>query len=252
MSAVAKRFVCQAAVALLSLTLVVAVVVGVTEPGQAQEPALSLVVSEGGTVMMPAPKDAVVLCDGKDTAQWVKQGTDEPIAWKLVDGAMEVNGGNITTKQQFTDFQLHLEFNVPLMPNAQGQARGNSGVYMQGSYEIQVLDSYGLKLGLGDCGAIYGVSVPMVNACKPPGEWQTFDVLFHAPQFDANGNKTANARMSVLQNGIWTQDNVEVPGPTTAAMQRDVTKPGPLMLQDHGCPVRYRNTWLRPLGPAEP
>ena len=192
---------------------------------------------------------AVVLFDGTKTDAWCKQGTADPIEWKLVDeGGMEVSGGNITTREHFTDCRLHLEFREPLMADATGQGKGNSGVYLQGSYEVQVLDSYGVKpIGPGDCGAIYGVSIARVNACKPPEQWQTYDITFRAPRFDADGKLVENARMSVYQNGILIQDNVEVPGPTTAAMERDVTQPGPLMLQDHGCPVRYRNIWMVPV-----
>ncbi len=232
----------------VSLVAVIGVA-GLTGLGLAQEQEIPLVEAEG-TVMMPPPDDAVVLFDGTNLDNWVRQGTDEPAPWRLVDGAMEVRGGSITTKQRFTDFQLHIEFWVPLMEDAQGQGRGNSGVYMQGSYEIQVLDSYGLQPRMGDCASIYGVALPMVNACKPPEQWQTYDVLFYAPRFDEAGNKTANARMSALHNGVWIHENVEVPGPTTAAMPRDVKEPGPIMLQDHGSPVRYRNIWLRPMGPV--
>lgn len=205
----------------------------------------------GGERPVQAPPDAIVLFDGTDISAWAKQDSDEPISWRLVDGAMEVAGGNIVTREHFGDCQLHVEFMVPVMPDATGQARGNSGVYLQGSYEVQVLDSFGLELGLGDCGAIYGVAVPMVNACRPPGTWQTYDILFHAPRFDG-ANLVQNARMSVLQNGVWIHEYVEIPGPTTAAMHReDLSQPGPLMLQDHGCPVRYRNIWVRPLAAAK-
>ena len=195
------------------------------------------------------PSDAVVLFDGKDLSRWAKCGSDEPAAWKVENGCMEVRrgAGNICTRQKFTDCQLHVEFWLPLMADAKGQARANSGVYLQGRYEIQVLDSYGLKIGGGDCGAIYGVAPPMVNACRPPEQWQSFDIIFHAPRSDDKGNKTANARMTVLQNGILIHDNVEIPGSTTASMGTDARNPGPIMLQDHGCLVRYRNIWIRPL-----
>ena len=201
------------------------------------------------TLGAPPPEGAAVLFEGANTDAWCKQGTDDPIEWKLVEeGAMEVFGGSATTREHFEDCQLHLEFWEPLMPNATGQARGNSGVYLQGSYEVQVLDSYDLaEIGMGDCGSIYGVSIARVNACQPPEEWQTYDITFRAPRFDPDGNLVEQARVTVYQNGILIQDNVEIPGPTTAAMDRDVTQPGPLMLQDHGCPVRYRNVWLVPV-----
>ena len=158
--------------------------------------------------------------------------------------------GDIVTKQHFTDFQLHVEFNVPLMPTARGQARGNSGVYMLGLYEVQVLDSYGLAPKNDDCGAIYEQSPPMVNACQPPGQWQTYDILFHAPRFDAAGALVEKPRISVLQNGLWIQDNFSISGPTRASMDADPHQPGPIMLQDHGNRVRYRDIWIRPLVPA--
>lgn len=191
------------------------------------------------------PKDAVVLFDGKGLSEWIHLD-GKPADWKLVNDYMEVRGGNIRTKREFTDCQVHVEFWLPSMPNASGQAKANSGVYLQGRYEVQVLDSYGLKSQSNDCGAIYGVSAPLVNACRPPEQWQTYDIIFHAPRFEG-GKQISKARMSVLQNGVWIQDNVVVPEATAAATDSDVTKPGPIMLQDHGNPVRYRKIWIRDL-----
>lgn len=193
------------------------------------------------------PADAIVLFDGKDLSEWVHAGSDDPAGWKVEKGYMAARGGNIVTKRQFTDFQLHVEFWLPLMQDAQAQGRANSGVYLQGSYEIQVLDSYGLKGDGGDCGAMYGVAPPMVNASRPPERWQSFDAVFHAPRFDAEGKNVSKARVTVFHNGVLIHENVEIPGPTRAAMRRDVTAAGPILLQDHGSPVRYRNIWIRPL-----
>ena len=132
------------------------------------------------------------------------------------------------------------------MAGEQGQGRANSGVFLQDAYEVQILDSYGLRSNGGDCGAIYSISAPMVNACRPPEHWQSFDIFLRAARFDANGKKVASARMSVLHNGVWIQENVEVPRPTPGG--GDGPKdPGSVQLQDHGCPIRFRNIWLRPL-----
>ena len=198
----------------------------------------------------PIPKDAIVLFDGKDLSQWVKCGTDQPAGWKIENGYTQVapGTGDICSKQHFTDCQLHLEFWVPLMPEARGQARGNSGVFFMGfTYEIQVLDSYGLQPGNGDCGAIYSIAPPMVNAARPPEQWQTFDMVFHAPKFDDKGKKTANARITVLWNGVLIHDDAQIPSPTPDHSAADPTGPGPIELQDHGYLVRYRNMWVRPL-----
>ncbi len=214
-------------------------------------PKLKQVRNVASTNLKP-PSDAIVLFDGKNANAWVMQGSKAPCHWKVLgDGAMQIFRGNIITKQEFMDFQLHFEFKIPYMPGAKGQGRGNSGVYCQGSYEVQILDSYGLDSKDSDCGGIYKVSRPMVNACLKPGEWQSYDILFFAPRFGKDKKLLEKARLSVLQNGVWIQENVEVPGPTTAAMKReDLSKPGPIMLQDHGNPVEYRNIWIRPLGPT--
>jgi hypothetical protein len=196
------------------------------------------------------PAYAVILFDGKDTSEWLYRD-GKPAGWKVENGYMEVRGGDIVTKRTFGDFQLHVEFWLPDTGQAQGQGRANSGVYLQGSYEIQVLDSYQLPTSYGDCGGIYGIATPMVNACRPPQQWQSFDILFRAPKFDDKGNKTSEARVSVLQNGVWIHDCVEVPHPTPSGVDHDVKAPGPILLQDHGSPIRYRNIWIRPLDEAK-
>ena len=191
------------------------------------------------------PKDATVLFDGKGLSEWTLLD-GKPADWRLEGDYMEVRGGNIRTKREFTDCQLHVEFRLPSMPNASGQAKANSGVYLQGRYEVQVLDSYGLKSQNNDCGGIYEVAAPLVNACRPPEQWQTYDIIFHAPRFE--GDKLiSKARMTVLQNGVLIQDNVEIPGGTRASSGGDPSKPGPIMLQDHGNAIRYRSVWTRDL-----
>jgi hypothetical protein len=195
------------------------------------------------------PAGAIVLFDGTSLNAWerrdVKQRTT-PVNWKLIDGAMEVTpgGGDIISKQKFTDFQLHIEFRSPFMPEARGQARGNSGVYLQGRYEVQVLDSYGLTGEDNECGGIYKVSKPHVNMCAPPGQWQTYDVTFHAPRFNSEGKKVKDAIVTVIHNGVVIHEDLVVPEPTGSALEGDVQLPGGLLLQDHGNLVQFRNIWL--------
>ncbi len=200
---------------------------------------------------VPAPKGAMSLFDGKDFANWTKRDGKGEVKWTLRDGGiMEgVKGhGDIITKEKFGGkFKLHVEFRVPYEPGAAGQGRGNSGVYVQGRYEVQVLDSYGLKSEKNDCGAIYGVAAPKVNACKAPTVWQTYDIEFTSPKFE-NGKKTEPARMTVSHNGIKIHDDVPIPvDNTTAGLGGDPATPGPILLQDHGHPVQYRNIWLLPI-----
>jgi hypothetical protein len=194
----------------------------------------------------PAPEGAIILFDGKNLDNWVKTDGKSAPTWKLLDdGVMEVKGGNIITRQKFDGaLKLHVEFRVPYMPEPKGQARGNSGVYLQGRYEVQVLDSYGLESKDNDCGAIYEVAAPLVNACKAPTIWQSYDIEFHAPKCE-NGKKVEPVRVTVYQNGIKIQDGVMIPVDNTrAGLGGDPCEPGPIMLQDHGNPVQFRNIWL--------
>lgn len=197
----------------------------------------------------PPPKDAIVLFDGKNTDEWVTVDGKSPISWELKPGgAMQVKGAGIKTKKLFDGHtKLHVEFRVPYMPDQQGQGRGNSGVYSQGRYEVQILDSYGLDSQDNDCGGIYKVAKPRVNACKAPTVWQSYDIDFHAPVF-VDGKKTKNARISVLQNGVMIHDNIEIPlDNTVSGLGGDPSTPGPIHLQDHGNPVQYRNIWIQKL-----
>ena len=195
------------------------------------------------------PSDAVVLFDGKDLSHWVKRGSDEPAQWKVADGVMEVvpKTGDICSKERFTDFQLHVEFWLPLMADCKGQARANSGVYLQGRYECQVLDSYGLDSKDDDCGGFYRLAAPKVNANRPPENWQTYDIFFRAPRYNEFNFKTQNARASVVLNGVWIHHDLEIPQPTPGAMDQECHEPGPVLLQDHGNLIRFRNIWIRPL-----
>jgi hypothetical protein len=194
------------------------------------------------------PQGAIILFDGKTLDGWTTLDGKGKAPWKLLDdGIMQVNKENIMTKDKFDgSFKLHVEFRVPYLPDKKGQERGNSGVYVQGRYEVQVLDSYGLKSKYDDCGAIYEVAAPKVNACKAPTVWQTYDIEFTAPKCK-DDKKVENARMTVYHNGIKIHDNVEITKDNTrAGMGGDVCKPGPIMLQDHGSPVQFRNIWLLP------
>ena len=198
----------------------------------------------------PAPKGAIVLFSGKDLGNWTKNNGKDEVKWTLRDGGvMEgVKGhGDIITKEKFDGkFKLHLEFRVPYEPGGAGQGRGNSGVYVQGRYEVQILDSYGLKSKNNDCGAIYEVAAPKENACKAPSVWQSYDIEFTAPKFE-NGKKTEPARMTVHHNGVKIHDDVPIPVDNTrAGLGGDPATPGPIMLQDHGHPVQFRNVWLLP------
>ncbi len=197
----------------------------------------------------PAPKGAILLFDGASLDGWTKLDGKTPASWKLVEPKiMQAQGGTIITKERFAGrFRLHVEFRVPYMPQAKGQARGNSGVYVQGRYEVQILDSYGLASKDDDCGAIYGVAAPKVNVCKAPTIWQSYDIDFTPPVFK-DGQKISSARMTVKQNGVLIHDQVEIPlDNTRAGLGGDPSQPGPIMLQDHGNPVQFRNVWLLPL-----
>jgi hypothetical protein len=202
------------------------------------------------------PSDAVVLFDGKDLSQWKSaKGGDAP--WKVEDGVLVVSGGgDIVTKQAFGDCQLHVEWAAPTPPTGESQGRGNSGVKIMGRYEVQVIDSYQADTYAdGQAAALYGQYPPLVNASRPPGQWQTYDIVFHAPRFASDGKVTQPATVTVLHNGVLVQDHAELKG-TTAHKSPGVYKAHPpkqpLLLQDHHNPVRYRNIWVRPLSDERP
>jgi hypothetical protein len=199
--------------------------------------------------------DAVILFDGKNLSEWISdKGGDAK--WKVENGFMEVNKtGSIHTKKSFGNCQLHIEWATPADVNGSSQGRGNSGVFLMGKYELQVLDSYqNDTYADGQAAAIYGQYPPMVNACRKPGEWQCCDVSFLRPIFDADGKCIRSARVTILHNGVVVQNNVEIQG-ATAHKKKAAYSPHddklPLGLQDHGNPVRFRNIWLREL-PEQP
>jgi hypothetical protein len=204
------------------------------------------------------PSDAIVLFDGTAesfAANWTdtKGG---PSKWKVVDGAMESvrRAGYVQSKQEFGSCQLHIEFATPSEVKGTGQGRGNSGVFLMGTYEIQVLDSYeNQTYADGQAGALYGRSKPLVNASRKPGEWQSYDIIFHQPKFDDDGKVIKRATFTVLHNGVLIQDHTVLSGgtgwagPHAASEYKAHADKLPLKMQDHGNPVRFRNIWVRPL-----
>src|SRR5258708_10618591 len=201
------------------------------------------------------PSDAIALFDGKDLSQWAVKKDGSPAKWKVENGYVEVvaKTGDMRTKDSFGDCQLHVEFSEPNPPKGEDQDRGNSGVFLMGLYEIQVLDSYQSKTYAdGQASAVYGQYPPLVNASRAPGQWQTYDIVWHGPRFDAAGKVTRAARVTVLHNGGLATDKVELTVPTGHHVRRPYAAGPdklPLALQDHNHPVRYRNIWLRELAP---
>jgi len=195
------------------------------------------------------PSDAIILFNGKDLSNWESE-KGGPAEWKVEKGyfATVPGKGDIRTKQAFGDCQLHVEWSAPNPPHGEDQDRGNSGVYLQSNYEIQVLDSFQSKTYPdGQAAALYGQYAPLVNACRPPGQWQTYDVVFHGPRFDAAGKLTRAATITVFHNGVLVQDHVTVLGRTDGEHEPYEKTPTklPLKLQDHNHPVRFRNVWIR-------
>ncbi|MBN2007727.1 DUF1080 domain-containing protein [candidate division KSB1 bacterium] len=212
------------------------------------EPVPRVVVPGDGNL---APSDAIVLFNGADASEWLgKDGN--PIKWKIEDGCMTVvdKTGEIHTRRVFGDCQLHIEFRTPVKVKGESQGRGNSGIFFMDRYELQVLDSYeNRSYSNGQCGSIYKQAIPLVNACRKPGEWQTYDVVFTAPRFNDDGILIAPARMTAFQNGVLIQNNFEIKGNTVYRGMPAYAPHGkaPIRLQDHGNPVSYRNIWIREL-----
>lgn len=224
----------------------------VHDPGRPQPKVVAPAAAGTGT---QAPADAIVLFNGTDLSKW-KSGNGQPSGWVVEDGAMKVpprgtaGGGDIVTRDEFGDMQLHLEWRSPAEVKGNGQGRGNSGVIIMDRYEIQVLDSYNNPTYPdGQAGAVYGQTPPLVNASRPPGEWQTYDILWTAPRFK-EGQLETPASVTVLHNGIVVQNATPLLG---ATLHRDLGRytahpvTAPFRLQDHGDSVAYRNIWVRPL-----
>jgi hypothetical protein len=231
------------------------------EDTEVYEPVPKVVVATPN--LAPPPADAIVLFNGKDLSQWVTtEDRNTPAKWKVGGGILTVDktAGNIETKQSFTNYQLHLEWRVPANISGTGQARGNSGLFLASigkgdlGYELQILDSYSNKTYVnGMAGSIYKQRVPLANPCRKPGEWQSYDVMWLAPTFKADGTVATPARVTVIFNGIVVQNNVELAGPTQyigPAAYRGAHGPSPIKLQSHGDksePDSFRNIWIREL-----
>lgn len=205
----------------------------ITDGGGARRGELKKVERKSPTLGKKPPEGAVVLFDGKKTDAWEKA--------RMTDDGLLMQG--VTSKQKFGSHSLHIEFRLPYMPAARGQARGNSGIYLQGRYEVQMLDSFGLEGKNNECGGIYTIAEPKVNMCFPPLAWQTYDIDYTAAEY-SGGKKTKNARVTVKHNGVTIHDSVELTHATTASPLKEGPEPGPLYVQDHGNPVRYRNIWV--------
>lgn len=250
----------------IPLALVVAVAAaGVAHPSRAQTPAAwpqhsmdrpkpPVAAPASQRLPLRPPPGAIVLFDGRDLSWWT--GRDgAPAPWRIVDGAMEVAAGTggIRTRVGFGDVRLHIEWRSPDPPRGTGQDRGNSGVFLMETYEVQVLDSYrNDTYADGQAAALYGQFPPRVNVTRPPGEWQSFDIEFRRPRFDSTGVLRSPARMTVRHNGVLVHDDVALLGPTSHRVRAPyAAHPDmlPISLQDHGHPVRFRNVWVQPLAP---
>ncbi|HEY1870170.1 MAG TPA: DUF1080 domain-containing protein [Chitinophagaceae bacterium] len=215
-----------------------------------------------GATNSDAPSDAIILFDGKNLDEWVSvKDSKSPAEWTVADGVMTVNKskGNIQTKRSFTDYQLHIEWRIPAGITGSGQARGNSGVFLASTgpgddgYEMQVLDCYNNSTYVnGQTASIYKQSIPLANACKKPGEWQSYDIIWTAPRFNDDGSLKSPARVTAFHNGVLVQNNYELKGVTKYIGTPEYKKHGacPIKLQAHGDtsePISYRNIWVREL-----
>jgi hypothetical protein len=216
---------------------------GKSADGQVQ--VLKRVERQSPTLGAKPPAGAIVLFDGTNGDAWT--GGKPRKGEKERDSNMDRDGNlmcGVLSKREFGDFTLHVEFRTPFIPAARGQGRGNSGVYLQDRYEVQVLDSFGLKGENNECGGLYTKHKPRVNMCFPPLSWQTYDIDFESAKWDADGKKTKNAIVTVKHNGVLIHDHAEVDDATRSSGRKDGPGPGPIQLQNHGNPVVFRNIWI--------
>lgn len=236
----------------IALLPVCAAMLSAQEPQPFPPPKTAPPIVTPGRTNSDPPSDAIVLFDGKDLSRW-RSADGGPAKWLVRDGYVEVapGTGEIATADKFGDVQLHIEWATPAVVKGEGQERGNSGVFLMGHYEIQVLDSYQNETYYhGQAGSVYKQYAPLVNASRKPGEWQAYDIIFHAPRFDEQGKVIDRARVTVLHNRVLIQNNVEIYGNTyhdRPALYTAHAAEESLRLQDHGNPVRYRNIWIRRL-----
>lgn len=243
-----------------SLVLIAAAQAGDPKKTEVWEPEPRVV--DPGASFADAPSDAIVLFDGTNLDKWVSTNDpSKPAMWKVADGILTVDKskGNIQTKESFTDYQLHLEWRIPADITGEGQARGNSGLFLASTgkgdagYEIQILDNYNNKTYVnGQVGSIYKQFIPLANACRKPGEWQTYDIVWTAPRFNPDGSLKSPATVTAFQNGVLVENHVSLKGQTVYIGQPKYTAhgPSPIKLQAHGDPsepISYRNIWIRPL-----
>lgn len=222
-------------------------------------------VINSGATLQDAPSDAIILFNGKNLDAWYGDDDTKTAGWDIAAGIMTVNkkAGRIITKQKFEDYQLHLEWKIPENITGENQSRGNSGIFLaylgttqnpsDSGYELQILDNYNNKTYVnGQCGSIYKQSIPLVNVCKKPGEWQTYDIIWKSPKFNADSSLKTPAYATVLQNGVLIQDHIELEGQTfwIGKPKYEMHGASPISLQSHGDPsepISFRNIWLRPL-----
>jgi hypothetical protein len=246
---------------LFGLSLVAAAAAAQTDNRQQYEPVPEKVT---GVVDGAAPSDAIVLFDGHNMDAWITAEAEQPAQWEIANGAMTVRRGmrTIKTRQRFGDIQLHLEWRPTDVIEGEGQSRGNSGVFLHSIFEVQILDSWENPTYVnGQAGSVYLQYPPLVNAARQPGQWQTYDIIFEAPEYDASGNLTEPAYLTVLHNGVLVQNHVELEGATYTPVPeygascvpysqervQDCSGKMPITLQDHGQVVSYRNIWVREL-----